>query len=65
MQSIQTGKMNEEQFLQFKNILVIHAKIASDYTVNFIEAFAHQGHHFLVFDDMIESGPILEVIERH
>ena len=65
MQSIETGKMNYEQFLRFKNILVIHAKITSEYNVNFIEAFAFKGHHFLVFDDMTETGPFLDVIKRY
>ena len=66
MKNVQTSTFDAKQFSQFKNQLVILAKITSPYNINFIEAFKFQNHHFLVIDDMLEYGPLKDVINaRH
>ena len=66
MKNVETSKFDAKQFTQFKNQLVILANITSPYNINFIEAFKHQKHHFLVIDDMLEYGPLKGLIgARH
>lgn len=63
MKTIDANKLKEGELLKLKNELVALAKLRSDFSVRFIEAFYFKGTYFVI-TELVQGDHIADVIRK-